>query len=810
MFGSSTLAYKWWSMNLRPPLKGPLLTLLVMLLLELVSRTLLEIPSIAPLFLTIVYAAFLGGLQSGLLSAGITIAYALYSFALPGMPPRYTESDLVRVLLIATTAPTLALLVGVLKRRSERDQAETLRIQRYQTLLLQSVSDAIIATDADFRIQSWNRASELIYGWTAAEVTGRRIAEVIPTLSYLDDSDDERAKAQLRTHSFWKGLVLQRHRDGHEVLVESSVRMIYEGDGSLVGVVAVNRDVTESRQARAERERLVEQLEAQRARLETVLRQMPAGVAIAEAPSARLVLGNEQLAHMLRHPFYPAEDVAGYDQYQGFHLDGRRYRPEEWPLVRSIRSGEIVADEEIAVLRGDGTLGTISVSAAPIYDRHGAIAAGVMTFYDLTERKRIEESQRFLAQASTILADSLDYEFTIATVARLAIPHLADWCVIHLIGEDGTLRRPGVAHIRPELEALIHDLQRRYALDLSADGPIPRTLRTGATQLVAEVDEQDLRAVSQDEYHYQSLRELGFRAYLIVPISAHGRTLGAATFVSARRSYAVDDLELAQELMRRCGLAVDNARLYRDAQEALQTRDQLMLTVSHDLKNPLSAIKGYANFLRRRVKRMDVPETEWLEDGLSKIDATTAKMSALINEILDFARLQAGQILELNLRSTDLVALVDQLVAEYRQAAEQHTIRVVVGLSSLLGYYDTARLERVLANLLSNAIKYSPEGGEIVIEIEQADEARERWAVIRVRDSGLGIPAEDLPHIFDPFRRAGNVVGRVRGTGIGLTIARKIVEQHAGTLTVRSVLHAGSTFTIRLPVILPPDDEPSG
>jgi PAS domain S-box-containing protein len=810
MFGSSTLTYKRPSMNLWPPFKGPLVTLLVMLVLELISRTLLEIPSVAPLFLTIVYASFLGGPQSGLLSAVITIAYALYSFAMPGSLLRYAEDDLVRVLTIAATAPTLAMLVGVLKRRSEQGQAESQRIQRYQTLLLQSVSDAIIATDASFRIQSWNRASEQIYGWTAAEVEGRRIAEVIPTIRYLDECDDERAKAQLQQHSFWKGLVTQPHCDGHEVLVESSVRMIYDNEGSLVGFVAVNRDVTEHRRAQLERERLVEQLEAERARLETVLHQMPAGVAIAEAPSARLLLGNEQFAHILRHPFYPTHDVAGYDQYQGFHSDGRRYQPQEWPLVRSIRTGEVVADEEIDVLRGDGTLGTIGVSSAPIYDRHGTIAAGVMTLYDLTDRKRIEQRQRFLSQASTVLADSLDYDSTLTTVAHLAIPYLADWCIIHIIGEDGMLRPPGVAHIHPEKEERIRELQRRYSVDLSADGPVPRTLRSGETQLIAEVSEDGLRASSRDEYHYQSLLELGLKACMIVPISARGRTLGAATFISAHRRYTQYDLEQAQELMHRCGLAVDNARLYRDAQEALKTRDQLMLTVSHDLKNPLSAIKGYANFLLRRVRRMQVPETEWLEDGLLKIDATTAKMSTLINEILDFARLQAGQRLELNRRPTDLVALIDQLIAEYRQAAEQHTIRVITELPELIGFYDSARLERVLANLLSNAIKYSPDGSEIVIEIAHGSQEPDRWTQIAVRDSGMGIPAEDLPHIFDPFRRASNVIGQVRGTGIGLTIARQIVEQHGGTLTAHSELHAGSTFTIRLPVTMPESEEPLG
>lgn len=675
MFSSSTLAYKRWNMKHWPLSKGPLVALLVAIGIEGLSRWLLDIPSVAPLFLAVAYAAFLGGLQSGLVSAAIASAYTLYAFAVPGSFFVYTDNNLLRVLVIIATSIAMALLVGGLKRRAEHDQSEILRIQRYQSLLLQSVSDSIIATDAEFRIQSWNRASETIYGWSAADVCGKPILDVLPVVRYLDGTDSEQAKAQLEQQSFWKGQVIQRRRDGQAIAIEASVRLIQDIDGSTVGVVTINRDITEYRQAQA-------------------------------------------------------------------------------------------------------------------------------------ERAQIEERQHFLAQASSILADSLDYESTINTVTQLAIPHLADWCVIHLIGKDSTLRRPVAAHVKPELVEIIRELQQRSPIDLSADGPITRTLLTGEPRLVAEVDQANQRAVSADNYHYRMLDVLGFKSYMIVPITAHGNTLGAATFVSASRAYTAADLAHMQDLMRRCGMAVDNARLYHEAQEAIQTRDQLMLTVSHDLKNPLSAIKGYANFLRRRVGHMDAPEAVWLEDNLRKIDATTKKMGALLDEMLDFARLQAGQTLDLDPCPTDLITVVSQTVAEYQQATERHCIYMATSVPELIGLYDTTRLERVLANLLSNAIKYSPEGGEIMVEVEPISQDGEAWAVINVQDWGLGIPAADLPHIFDPFRRAGNVCGRVRGTGIGLTIARRIVEQHGGALTVTSVEGAGSTFTIRLPVTVLPNAAP--
>jgi PAS domain S-box-containing protein len=800
MFTSSMVEYKRLNMNLWPPPKGPLMTLGIALLSEIISRTLLDIPSVAPLFLAIVYTVFREGFTAGLISAAITIMYALYTFSTPGQILHYDQSGLTRAAVIVFTAPLLATLVGILKRKAEHEHTQASRAHMYQSLLLQHISDAIIITDANFSIELWNPASETIYGWSAAEVKGKTIRDVIPIIRYVNGATREETLAILQDTAHWEGRVIQKHRAGHELLIDGSVHSILDADGTTVGYVAVNRDMTQQAHAEAERKQLLEQLEMERGRLEAILQQMPAGVAIADASSGQVILGNEQLASILRYPSYTPNGTVRYDRYQGFHPDGRPYTPEEWPLARSMSTGKVIRDEEIDILRADGTLGSICVSSAPIYDRQGTIIAGVITFYDITEHKRTEHMQRFLAQASSMLVNSLDYESTIDAIVRLAIPYLADWCCVHLIDERGSLRRPAVAHVDPALEETIRDLQRRYPLDLTSDSPIIQVLHTGQAQWTAEVDDAIIEHVSSDQYHRQMLRVLGFKAYMILPLSARGRTLGAVTFVSAKRRYDPCDLEQAQELTRRCALAVDNARLYSEAQQAIRTRNELILMVSHDLKNPLSAIKGYANLLQRRIQRINPSGAEWLEESLVSIDATAKKMTVLLNELLDFARLQAGQTLELDRRMTDLVTLARQTVAAYQQATERHHIAVVADLPTIVGLYDTARLERVLANLLSNALKYSPDGGEITVEIRREETPTEQWALLSVRDQGLGIPAHDLPHVFEAFHRAGNVIGRVRGTGIGLTSAKQIVEQHGGTLTVSSIEGRGTTFTIRLPL----------
>jgi signal transduction histidine kinase len=234
-----------------------------------------------------------------------------------------------------------------------------------------------------------------------------------------------------------------------------------------------------------------------------------------------------------------------------------------------------------------------------------------------------------------------------------------------------------------------------------------------------------------------------------------------------------------------------------EAETALRVRDEFLALASHDLKNPLTTIKGLSQLLKRYASHLSPSdEVKRIVDGLTTIDATTTRMLSLMNELLDVAHMQMGRPLLLDRREIDLVALSRQVTAEYDQSGERHRITVESSVPELLGNWDAPRLERVLGNLLSNAMKYSPEGGDVVVQIEQEMD----WAVLSVRDRGIGIPAGDLPRIFDRFHRAANVIGRVEGTGIGLASARHIAEQHGGTITVESEVGSGSSFTVRLPL----------
>jgi signal transduction histidine kinase len=296
------------------------------------------------------------------------------------------------------------------------------------------------------------------------------------------------------------------------------------------------------------------------------------------------------------------------------------------------------------------------------------------------------------------------------------------------------------------------------------------------------------------------------------PIQHAGEILGVMEFFDSqsrqpdRELLALMDALGAQIglfLARRQAEAQASALLERErvarseADAAVRVRDEFLAAASHDLRGPLTAIGGYAALARRRVA---AGESEHVVDSLAKIEAGVKRLAAALNELLDLAQLQAGRQLALNRTSLDLVALVQRLVADYEVADEQCSIRVVSEVPRLVGSWDAGRLERALGNIIANAVKYSPPGAEVRVAVSVDHQTCGDWAVVQVQDQGIGIPAADLPHIFERFHRASNVSGQRPGTGLGLPGARDVVEQHKGEISVESNEGHGSVFNIRLPL----------
>lgn len=276
----------------------------------------------------------------------------------------------------------------------------------------------------------------------------------------------------------------------------------------------------------------------------------------------------------------------------------------------------------------------------------------------------------------------------------------------------------------------------------------------------------------------------GIAAYLVKPPQAHEMER-AITIALAR----FNDL-------------IELGRLKAEAEAAVRVRDRLFALIAHDLTAPLTTIKGYADIVRLQLTESPNVSKQVFAD-LEKIDGAVNQVTRQIGEFLDIARMRDGKRLSLQRSPTDLIALVGRTAADAQRTTDIHTIYVNTLVSELVGNVDANRLIRVFNNLLSNAVKYDPDGGDITLTITQEQIEMQPWAVVVIRDSGVGIPANDLPSIFTPFHRANNVSDSFQGVGLGLASVRQIIEQHGGTAIVESAIGQGTTFTIRLPLSAP-------
>lgn len=296
----------------------------------------------------------------------------------------------------------------------------------------------------------------------------------------------------------------------------------------------------------------------------------------------------------------------------------------------------------------------------------------------------------------------------------------------------------------------------------------------------------------------EAVDELALLLPLLAAALVGERTAGnAQAQVTLLRRAATEAQTLAEGLD---AARLELQRLYGDVRAALNSRDAFLSSVTHDLMTPLTSVLGYVQLLQRRLRRLTPADAARFQEGLDQIEITGIRMRRQVEQLLDVARLQMGRPLELERRPTDLVALCWGACREMQMSSDRHRLVLDARAERIIGAWDALRLERLLDNLLSNAIKYSPAGGEVRLTVQQEDDAGAPWAVLSVRDPGIGIPAADLAHIFSRFYRAANTAQQMTGSGIGLASARQIVQEHGGVISAVSAEGEGSVFTVRLPL----------
>lgn len=773
--------------------------------------------------------------------------------------------------------------------------------------LIELAHDAILVRDPASVISSWNRGAEELYGWTAQEACGQVTHRLLHT--YFPESR-EALDTILATGERWQGELVHTRRDGTHIIVESRQVMVRNEQGKPAAILEINRDITEQKQ----RERTNQE------QYQTIVRTANEGIWLIDA-QAQTIFVNERCAEMLG---YTIEEIAGHTLLDFVF-------PEDEPAGRVHIDNNLQGRFEqfdFRFRRKDGTSLYTLACTNPVRNGEGAIVAALGMFTDVTERKHAEEQEHFLAEVNKVLASSLDYQQTLATIAQLVVPQLADWFTVDLVDAEGQFELIEIDHTDPDKVQWARALRERYPIDPTATAGAPQVVRTGRSELYPDISDELLVASAHTEEELAIARMIGYTSIMIVPLVARGQTIGVVTFVSAEsgRKYDERDVALAEEVGRRAGIAIDNARLYREVGQArdqleiilqgvadgiivyendrkviyaneaaarltgfpsiaamLHTssadilaqftivdenmqpfspsllphrrvlagereaqaiigyggasatktfqpdrwmnvtsrpvlneqgtvlfaitilhditervlaehrKDEFISMASHELKTPVTSLKGFSYVLQRRLtKQGDEQSLQYL----SRMDAQILKLTKLISELLDISRMQSGK-LAFQQELFDLDTLVQETMATVQAATASHQLQIE-GKAEAQVLGDKDHLGQVFINLLTNAIKYSPKADTVLIHLSKNQEQ----AVVSVQDFGIGISEPHHQKIFERFYQVTDPEERTYpGLGIGLYISHEIVERHHGRMWVESSKKGhGSTFSVALPL----------
>ena len=734
-------------------------------------------------------------------------------------------------------------MTGVCMNVTPRKHAELARVDALEQSsrasqrlagIVESSDDAIVSKNLDGVITSWNRGAERMFGFSAAEAIGQSITLILPPDRR---SEEDVVLAKIRAGEPVEIETVRQRKDGTRVAISLMVSPVKDADGRIVGASKIARDIGARKRDEAERAELHRRLtmlveasasllgspetESVRSATMSLARQLLVadGYAVwgsdsesgwravksegvSAAFASRVIMsyrGGAAPATTLFSQPLPIADVAAQpmldEQLASYREEGIRSM-----LVCPMRLGAERAGTLVFYYRTPREFSEMDVQTGQALAN---LAAAALTTADLYEQQRTQgqaaEAARrqaiFLADATAILARSLDYEDTLTAVAQLAVPEFADWCAVDIADGPGRLQRLAVAHVDPAKVEYARVLQQRYPSDPDARGGVHEVIRSGKPAIMATIPADLVAASARDEEHLRILTELALTSYMCVPLTSTTGTLGAITFVFAEsgRHYSERDLAFAQDVAARAGLAIDNAIAHRRAYEANRLKDEFLATLSHELRTPLNAILGYAQMLR-----MGVLNGERQSNAVTVLTRNAEGLRQIIDDVLDVSRIASGK-LRLNVRSVELEQILSDAVATMQPAADAKGVSLQMTIDSQVVPVsgDPDRLQQVVWNLLSNAVKFTPRGGQVRLRLECVD-ASVHMVVI---DDGQGIEPAFLPHIFERFRQEDSRFSREHGgLGLGLAIVRELIELHGGTVSASSDGPGrGATFRVRLP-----------
>lgn len=522
-------------------------------------------------------------------------------------------------------------------------------------------------------------------------------------------------------------------------------------------------------------------------RMERILEAAPNAFILTDN-DGRISLVNQQLINWFG---YSREELIGQKieiliphKYRASHV-GKRIQYYKEGKTRPMGSGL-----ELYGLRKDGTEFPVEISLSIINGEQEKNVVGIIR--DISEEKKNLLQQQLLIEASALLTETVSYQGRIDSIAKVVAPRFCDICVIRMV-KDSFLEVKAISGLKEEDLDLIKKIYTEAKLDRNSDFGAAYAWRSGNTQIVEKVTDVILREAVNDENAFQLFRNLQVRSYITVPMKTRGQTLGVISFIHTEpRIYSKQDINFAELITSRCTMAVDNARLYKEAQDAIELRENVLSIVAHDLRNPLGAVKGFNDLLSEIECSEEIRNQ--INENSSAINRSVLQMERLISDLLDFAKIQSGT-LNLEYENCTPNILIADSIEVNQHNIDRKAISIGIEIPENIPQVmcDPVRIRQVFSNLLGNAVKFSPEHSLINIRLTLTDSE----FVFSVSDCGPGISKKDLNQVFQKFwqtKKSSNL-----GTGLGLSIAKGIIESHHGRIWVESEEGHGATFYFSLP-----------
>jgi signal transduction histidine kinase/PAS domain-containing protein len=582
-------------------------------------------------------------------------------------------------------------------------------------------------------------------------------------------------------------------------LLRAEGRVVLNADGVTKRIIGAGHDITERRKSEDEIRRRDEQLaEAQAiAHVGTFVWDIPRDE-FSGSDELYRIFGFEP-DHALRPEsivarVHPDDTIRVQDVIRGCFATGTSFNVE-YRITRTPDDIRLFHSEGHVSKDAAGALSQILGFVRDITDERAAEADARLLIHEQAARSSAEAGERraeFLAKASLVLGSSFDYATTLASLARLAVPELADFCTVELFANQVTGRVVTVSHKDPAMEQTLAEVNANAKECAPWIAKMRDAVARGQSAWVTEITDAMLDESYPDPELTRRLKALRPHSFMVVPIFVDGSVAGdLGLYLSdSGRRYEMKDVKLLEELARCASAAVENARLYRLAEQATRARDQMLGVVVHDLRNPLGTIIMASSFLEETLEA-EAPARRFV----AMVHRAGDRMNRLIGDLLDVKRMENGK-LHVDPKPLRAAVILMEAAEMLRPLAAAEGLELSVDMRSELPLVaaDAHRTQQVLSNLVGNAIKFTPKGGRITLR-GLAVEQHVRFAV---SDTGPGIPAEQLPHIFGQFWQ-GKRADR-RGIGLGLGIAKGIVEAHEGTIWAESTVGQGTTFYFTLPV----------